>query len=358
MTGEESKSPRGRIEIMRGLHDDRLDFDDEVVEALDTCVQCRGCEPACPSGVPYSELLEATNRRRRTERPVPWWLRLGLSLLTRRRLLAAATRVAAVPGLSRITTRRIGPVPSRLGRRLRSTSSEPDVWIFTGCVMDTWFRPVHRALADLIESLGLDFGVAAAGHCCGALHAHTGWHEGAVQRAVHTMASFPGDRPVIVDSAGCGAALKDYGNLIGTDEARRFAARVVDVHEWLEDHLDALDLDRTRTRRVILQDPCHLRHVQRVHQSVRRCLEHVVDVVEIDDDGLCCGAGGAYSLLHPDLAGEIRRRKLEMIGRVDPDHSLVVASANPGCAQHLAAAGLSIVHPIQLLAAARRQENR
>lgn len=343
---------------MRAIHDDRLGFDEEVVEALDTCVQCRGCEPACPSGVPYGELMEATTRLRRAEDPVPLWLRLGLRMLTHRRLLATATRLAALPGLSRLVTRRLGPLPGRLGPRLRSSSTDPDVWIFTGCVMDSWFRPVHRALADLIGSLGLTYAVADSGHCCGALHAHSGWHEGAVDRAVHTMASFPGDRPIVVDSAGCGAALKDYGHLLGTDEARRFSARVVDVHEWLEGRLDDLELESSHRERVVVQDPCHLRHVQRQHQSVRRILERIVDVVEIDDDGICCGAGGAYSLLQPALAREIRSRKLKAIRRVDPDGSLVIASANPGCAQHLAATGLTIVHPIQLVAAARRQENR
>jgi glycolate oxidase iron-sulfur subunit len=349
---------------MRAIDADLLDFDEDVVEALDTCVQCRGCEPACPSGVPYGELMEATTRIRRTEDPVPLWLRLGLRLLTRRRLIAGATRLAALPGLSRVTARRLGPLPGRLGRRLRSTSSDPDLWIFTGCVMDSWFRPVHQALAGVAESLGFTIGVAASGHCCGALHVHSGWHEGAVARAVHTMASFPGEQPIVVDSAGCGAALKDYGRMLDTDEARCFAARVVDVHEWLEQHLDELDLDdldRTQRarQRVVLQDPCHLRHVQRVHLSVRRVLERVVDVVEIGDDGLCCGAGGAYSLLQPDLASRIRERKLEAIRSVDPDGTLVIASANPGCAQHLAAAGLTVVHPIQLVAAARRrQENR
>ncbi|MDA2956715.1 MAG: (Fe-S)-binding protein [Ilumatobacteraceae bacterium] len=359
VTGDESKSPRGRIEIMRALHEDQLGFDEEVVESLDTCVQCRGCEPACPSGVPYGELIDAANRLRRVDSPIPVWLRLGLRALPHRRLLSSATRLASLPGLSRLVARRLGPVPSRIGRPLRSTSPDPNVWIFTGCVMDVWQRPVHRAVADIVESLGLTYGVAAAGHCCGALHAHSGWHEGAIERALHTMASFPGDSPVIVDSAGCGAALKDYGHLLDTEQARRFSARVIDVHEWLEGHLDDLELHVSNPVKVILQDPCHLRHVQGVHQSVRRCLDGCAEIVEMDDDGLCCGAGGAYSMLQPRLARQIRQRKVDAIKRVDPEGELVVASANPGCAQHLAAAGVRVVHPIQLVAdARRRQETR
>jgi glycolate oxidase iron-sulfur subunit len=234
------------------------------------------------------------------------------------------------------------------------------VWILTGCVMDAWFRPVHRALTETLDLLGVSYGVPTTGHCCGALHAHTGWRSEAIRRAEHTMSLFPGDRPIVVDSAGCGAAMKEYGHLLDTDEARRFSARVVDVHEWLAPRLIDLLAESSWTasqdrRRVVLQDPCHLRHVQRSHQHVRTCLSPFADIVELEDDGVCCGAGGAYSLLQPDLAGRIRDRKLDAIGRVDPSDSLPIASANPGCAQHLAATGRTVVHPIEIVAAALRR---
>jgi glycolate oxidase iron-sulfur subunit len=226
--------------------------------------------------------------------------------------------------------------------------------------MDAWFRPVHRALTETLDLLGVSYGVPTTGHCCGALHAHTGWRSEAIRRAEHTMSLFPGDRPIVVDSAGCGAAMKEYGHLLDTDEARRFSARVVDVHEWLAPRLNDLLAESSWTasedrRRVVLQDPCHLRHVQRSHQHVRTCLSPFVDIVELEDDGVCCGAGGAYSLLQPDLAGRIRDRKLDAIGRVDPSDSLPIASANPGCAQHLAATGRTVVHPIEIVAAALRR---
>lgn len=357
VTGDESRSPRGRIEIMRALNDDRLGFDHEVVEALDTCVQCRGCEPACPSGVPYGELIDATHRLRRRERPVPMWLRLGLRALPHRRIIETMTRVGG--GLTRlgILTRRFGSLPMRIGPRLRSTSPTPDMWVFTGCVMDAWQRHVHRAVADVIDSLGFSYGVADTGHCCGALHSHVGWQEGAADRARRTMAAFPGDRPILVDSAGCGAAMKEYGVLVGSEEAQRFSARVRDVHEWLADHLDRLAtlVPESHPRpTVVVQDPCHLRHVQKVHGHVRQCLGLVSEVVELDDDGLCCGAGGAFSFLQPEMARAIRDRKRQAIERADPQSRHVVASANPGCAQHLAAAGIEIVHPIEIVARALR----
>ena len=160
------------------------------------------------------------------------------------------------------------------------------------------------------------------------------------------MASMPGEAPVVVNSAGCGAALKEYGHLLGTREAAEFSARVKDVHEFLADHVDRLR-PRRHLGRVIVQDPCHLRHVQKSHMAVRTVLAPVAELVELDDDGVCCGAGGAYSATQPELAGQIRDRKLEAIARAG---SGVVASANPGCAMHLAAAGLVVRHPIDLLA--------
>lgn len=146
--------------------------------------------------------------------------------------------------------------------------------------------------------------------------------------------------------------MKEYGQLVATDEARTFSARVVDVHEYL-----AARVDRLRPGRhlgdVIIQDPCHLRHVQRTHLAVRTVLAPIANLIELDDEGLCCGAGGAYSALEPEMALLVRERKVNAIARAGGG---VVASANPGCAMHLAAAGLDVRHPIDLLADALRTE--
>lgn len=360
VTGDEAMSPRGRIEIIRALDDDQLGFDTHVTRSLDTCVQCRGCEPACPSGVPYGELYSAAQRARRdVVGPTSWWLRLGLEVLHRPRLVLAGSRLLAALQTVGLAPRRIGRVPRRIGRRVRSVERDPEVWIFTGCVMDAWFRPVHRSLALILDALDTSYGVPESGHCCGALHAHAGWTAGAIRRAEHTMTLFPGRAPILVDSAGCGAALKEYGHLLDTDEARIFAARVVDIHEWLAPRMgDLVRNAPTRRARVVLQDPCHLRHVQRVHDRVRACLDPLVDIVELDDDGLCCGAGGAYSILQSDLAARIRDRKIESLRRADPSGELTVASANPGCAQHLSVTGWRIRHPIEIIAEALGTTNK
>jgi glycolate oxidase iron-sulfur subunit len=272
-------------------------------------------------------------------------------------LLAGSTVIAAAQRV-RLVPRRLGlaELPLRRGRALASTG--PDVWLFTGCVMDAWQRETHRNTAALIQMTGATYSVPGPrGACCGALHVHAGLHDDAVRLARRVIASMPGDAPIVVNSAGCGAAMKDYGDLVGDDVARRFAARVVDVNEWLAGRLDRLPAPRGSSRpTVIVQDPCHLRHVQRAHEPVRRLLGHVAAVVELDDDGLCCGAGGAYSALQPELAGRIRDRKVGSIDRArQASGATIVASANPGCSMHLAAVlELDVRHPVDIVAEALR----
>jgi glycolate oxidase iron-sulfur subunit len=236
-------------------------------------------------------------------------------------------------------------------RRRAHEASGDDVYLFTGCVMDAWQRDVHEAAQQVVEAAG--FGVRPTGDrapCCGALHLHAGLLEETRRLARQIIRELPGDRPILVDSAGCGAILKEYGRLLETDEARDFSARVFDIHEWLADRIDRIPKVPALDLRVAIQDPCHLRHVQRVHEATRTVLRpYVREVVELDDQGLCCGAGGAYSLLEPEIAGLIRTRKVEVIERAAPD---VVASANPGCSLHLSAVGVVTRHPVQLIWAA------
>ena len=150
--------------------------------------------------------------------------------------------------------------------------------------------------------------------------------------------------------------MKDYGELIGTDASIRFSSRVRDIDEWLAERIDRLPPPSGPRPVVIVQDPCHLRHVQRAHEPVRALLGHVADVVELDDDGLCCGAGGAYSVLQPHLAGDIRDRKVASIGRARAASGAgVVASANPGCSMHLdAVLDCEVRHPVDIVAEALR----
>jgi glycolate oxidase iron-sulfur subunit len=346
VSGEEGLSPRGRIAAMRAVHHEGAPVDETFVRFVETCVQCRGCEPACPSGVPFGRLMEGTRQTLAdTGAITPWWLRRTLGALRHPRLVRAGSTALAVLQRVRLAPGRasLPPLPLRRGAAVTSTGN--DVWLFTGCVMDAWQRETHRSTARVLNALGLTYRVPNPGAGCCA-----GLHDDAVAMARSVIAAMPGDAPIVVNSAGCGAALKEYGRLLGTPAAERFAARVFDIHEFVAPRLDDLEL-QPLDQTVILQDPCHLRHVQRAHQAVRTVLAHAVRVVELDDDGLCCGAGGSYSSLQPELAAAIRNRKLAAITRAGGG---TVASANPGCSAHLSAAGITVRHPIDLLAEALR----
>jgi glycolate oxidase iron-sulfur subunit len=349
-TGEEALSPRGRIAAIRAVHHDDAPVTPEFVSFMESCVQCRGCEPACPSGVHYGNLQEGVRETLAQRRRItPRWQRAAFAVLPRHRLLLAGSSALAVAQRMHLVPRRAGltTLAVRRPQPLRATGT--DVWLFTGCVMDAWMRDTHRSTAKVLDHLGVTFALPGkGGGCCGALHTHAGLTDAARHLAANVMSSMPGDAPIVVNSAGCGAALKEYGHLLGTPDAAVFGARVLDVHEFVAQHIDRLRPTR-RVGPVIVQDPCHLRHVQKAHMAVRTVLAPVADLVELDDDGLCCGAGGAYSVMEPALAGQIRERKLASIARAGGG---LVASANPGCAMHLAAAGLTVRHPIDILAEA------
>ncbi len=353
VTGDETRSPRGRIQLMREVQQGGAPITPEIRESFESCVQCRACEPACPSSVPYGHLMERTRETLVTERRMtPWWQRLLYRPLAHPRLLRFGSSALAIAHRLRLVPRRFGLPKAMPVRRAPHVASGADVYLFTGCVMDAWQRDVHVAGQRVIEAAG--FGVTPTGDvapCCGALQAHAGLTDQTRRLAQSMMTALAGDdRPILVDSAGCGAAMKDYGHLLGTEEAAAFSARVFDIQEWLADHVDRLPAVDPLELRVAVQDPCHLRHVQRVHPATRTVLAPFVrELAELDDEGMCCGAGGAYSVFEPELAGRIRDRKVAAIDRATPD---VVASANPGCAMHLAAAGVETVHPMVLVARA------
>jgi glycolate oxidase iron-sulfur subunit len=363
VTGFETASPRGRIAAMQAVELEGASLDATFERYMEECVQCRACEAVCPSSVPFGHLMEgaraALQDHRRRARPWPrrvaeWFgYRLVLPrhwfLLMLSWLLALAQRLRLVPrrfALPRISARSIA-------RRLRAPAAAGagDAYLFPGCVMDAWQRDTHRAALCVMEAAGACPALPGRGaDCCGALHIHAGREEEARDLARRVIASMPGDAPVVVDSAGCGAAMKDYGRLLGTEEAEMFAARVRDFSEWL---VGKAPLPvRPTGRVVVVQDPCHLRHVQHAAGAVRTMLAPAYATLDTDDDGLCCGAGGAYNALQPDLSNEIRDRKVAAIRRAAGGDEPLVVSANPGCAMHLGAAGLDVRHPADLLSEA------
>ena len=351
VTGQEGRSPRGRLEAMRDVDWRGAPIDASFVAAMDSCVGCLGCETACPSAVPFGRLMEGTRAALAADRSLgyqPRWRRMGMRALAHPGLVRAGALAVAVVqrvGLGPTLRRRNLPrLP--VGRpALRPTGD--DVVLVTGCVMDAVQRDVHTAAIRVLTATGAGVAVVPSAGCCGALAMHAGLQDLAAAQAARMVRRLPPGVPVLVDSAGCGAALKDVGHLLGTPAATDVSARVRDVSEYLAEHVDRLPLPAPGPVPVVaVQDPCHLRHAQRAHLPVRTVLAPYATVVELDDDGLCCGAGGAFAALHPREAAAIRERKLAAIQRSGAPE---VVSANPGCALHLEAAGIRVRHPVQVI---------
>ncbi|MEZ4413058.1 MAG: heterodisulfide reductase-related iron-sulfur binding cluster [Gemmatimonadales bacterium] len=377
VTGDENDSPRGRIVLMRALASGALaPTDPSLGNHLDRCLGCRGCEPACPSGVAYGAGLTVARKQLAEARGLPWVARIILRifstpllwrpLLTMARwfratgiprALSGAGRLSFSMGMLAATSPPPGP-PVSLPRRRRALPDGPTVALFTGCVMDTLFSHVHDAARRTLEANGYRVIEVRAQECCGALHEHAGDHAGAVRLAQRNLAAF-GDAAdlIAIDSAGCGALLKEYGHLLGGEKASAFSARVRDVTELLAARgprpAGPLAVD------VAYDAPCHLQHAQGVHAAPLAVLRAVegLGVRELPGADRCCGSAGIYSLLEPSLSRDVLATKLAAIRDADPVPA-VVATGNPGCLMQIGAGliaeGLAvrIAHPVELLDAA------
>lgn len=376
--GIEADSPRGRIHLMRALAEGRIDDPGSVRVHLDQCLDCRACETACPSGVRYGQILETVRAdlaQRAPARGLQAWLTRFLlwRVVARQGRLRAAFRLgrlAELLGLRRLavllrllpkTTDQLLPrIPPAAERRPLTTGLHrprgPErgrVALFTGCVMEQLFGRVNRATLELLLHNGFAVEVPAQQGCCGALLLHNGQADRARQPARDNLAAFAGVETVIVNSAGCGAALREYGHLLGDQAAADFAGKVRDVSEFLDD----VGLTATPARldaKAAYDDPCHLCHAQGVRAQPRRLLGQVpgLRLVPHERPEDCCGSAGIYNLLQPGLAAEIGRRKIASLAAAGPE---LVVTGNPGCMLQIAAHGrlagwpVRVVHPVELL---------
>lgn len=367
-TGDEADSPRGRIVLMRALERGEVGPTDQaLLQHLDACLGCRGCEPVCPAGVGYGRGLEAARAdlaRVRGFRPLA---RLVLGTFARRpawRTVFGAARLLRASGVAErlASGRRFGmamlaaTAPARPAPRgAPAAGAGPTVALFRGCVMDTLFRHVHDATRRTLEANGYTVVEAPGQVCCGALHDHAGDPDSARTLARTNLAAFA-DRAdfIVLNSAGCGALLKDYGHLLGDAAGARFGARVRDVSELLAERGPrpggALPLE------VAYDAPCHLQHAQRVHEQVLAMLRAIPELRLSLLPGFdrCCGSAGIYSLLEPEMSRAVLEAKVAGIAAATP-RPAVLTTGNPGCLMQigggLRAAGLpiAVAHPVELL---------
>ena len=379
VTGDESDSPRGRIVLMQALARGDLPADDAALqEHLDRCLGCRGCESVCPSGVIFGPALEASREIiAHRARPLPAVLKAALWVLARparQRVLWALARMLRWSGLPRLLARGAGlssPTIARAMGMLAATSAGPArgrplhaQWargrppepasLFLGCVQNGLFGHVHDATIRTCRMNGIALDEVRGQVCCGALAAHAGDGGMALELARANVAAFGGAALVVTNSAGCGAMLKSYGALLGTDEARAFSTRVRDVSEVLAER-GPLGGTRAVNVRVAYDAPCHLLHAQRVAAPPLRVLAAVrgAELVPLAGTDRCCGSAGLYALIEPDMSDRVLRRKLDAIRDARAD---VIATGNPGCIMQIGAGVLldgqpvRVMHPVELLA--------
>jgi glycolate oxidase iron-sulfur subunit len=390
LLGVEADSPRGRIFMMKDVEQGRAPVDDYLAEHLYTCLGCRACETACPSGVPFGRLLEygraqvethgeLAPRRRRwrffrailTERILP-------SRALTQLMLWPARLLQRFPGLRSLALSL--PLPARLRTMLDMIPDAPSpspplpetvpavgerrarVGLFLGCVMNGLFAHVHAATVRVLRRQGYEVAVPRAQWCCGALNVHAGEraHARAMARAVIDAFEDAGVDQIAVNSAGCGAALKEYGELMRddpeySDRARAFSAAVRDVSELLQPFsvAGAAPPDGEATV-VTYQDACHLAHGQGVREQPRAILRDLPGVrfIEMAYPDRCCGAAGLNALTHPDMAAALLDEKLNDAATTGAG---TIVACNPGCHMHLRAGiarrgmAMRVRHVVELL---------
>ena len=361
-TGNENDSPRGRIYQMRALQSGALPMNAETVKHMDLCLGCRACETACPSGVKYGVLLESTReyiaknyhrgwlenlvRRVLIERVLPH-RRRALTMLAPGRFVKWAGIEGLLPAVLRRFTELIpddiekhGPLPEyspALGDRIGA------VGFVSGCLMDVLFNRTNRNSIKLLNIAGYDVFTPRNQGCCGALHAHAGQLISARRFGAKLMRQFEGlpIERVVVNSAGCGSALKGYGHLFLADAntgalAEQFSGKVADLVEVLAASnqliraLEARNRENPPGTTVTYHDACHLAHAQRILEQPRRLLRAAVGMafVELPESEVCCGSAGSYNLTEPSMSRRLRDRKMANIGLSSAG---IVVTTNPGC---------------------------
>jgi glycolate oxidase iron-sulfur subunit len=392
--GEEMDSPRGRIYMMKKSAQGEAPLDQRFRLHMDNCLGCMACMTACPSGVQYNKLIEDT--RAQVERNIPRSTADGLfrKLLfatfphaNRLRLLAGPMlvyqrsgmqKMLRATGLLRLLPQRLAQMESLLPRvptgflqglpaRVSPVSeTRRRVGMLSGCVQQVFFQHVNQATARVLAAEGCEVIIPQAQQCCGALMLHSGLDEDASALARTMIAAFEAANvdTIVINAAGCGSTMKEYGHLLREDpawaaRAAAFSAKCKDIAEILCE-LPARAPRHPLPMRVAYHDACHLRHAQAIHAEPRRLLASIpgLDVAEIEEASLCCGSAGVYNLLHPEPANQLGDRKVENLIATKAE---AVISANPGCLLQLMSslrrrglAAMPAFHMVELLDASIR----
>ena len=361
ITGDELDGPRGRIYLMRELLETGENRERTTFH-LDRCLTCRACETTCPSGVAYGELAEITRNTlgvKRSGQPgrtrqFLQWLIPDAGRLRRMARLGRLFRALVPQNLAK-------NIPTKTGKAWRTPKSADkdntlSVVLLNGCAQQVSTPQTNIALAQLLQSHGVNVSAAPEEGCCGSLDLHLGDEEQALNRMRHNVDVLfelaQSSDAILSSASGCGVTFKDYGRLLAHDStyatrAASIAAKVMDVSEFL----DGLEVNWAKSRsvdRVAWQSPCTLQHGQKLDDVVGRLLQKAGYVLTpVPDSHLCCGSAGTYSILQPQMSDQLKSNKWTALMSGNPD---LVATANVGCQTHLSAGqDVDVVHWIELL---------
>lgn len=371
-TASELESPRGRIYLVRSAMEGKLRWQEDVREHLDRCLGCRACETACPSGVEYGLILEMARDKMESQKP-HFTKSALLNLTTSPALLRANLALGKLLPGSRIP----GPLSWLLSRQapeadqprlqtpadwapLRKSELPPikgEVYMLEGCAMRTLYPRVHQATRRLLRRVGFTVKEVEQG-CCGALHAHNGHLKEAAVLGASLCQALSEDIPLVVNSAGCGSTINEYGTLLGTAKAEALAKRSFDASEFLLSRglKDALQQSTGVDEVITYHDACHLAHGQKIWEQPRELIRAIPRsrFVELTEADTCCGSAGIYNLVQPQLARKLLTRKFDHIAESDAS---IVATGNPGCHAWIAQAArehggqVHVLHTLELLEA-------
>lgn len=364
-TGLEAESPRGRIALMKAVNEGRIGITDSVISHWDLCIQCRACEIACPSGVPYGNLIEATMQQVANHRK-PGIISRTVASLALKQTLPNQGRLALLVGGMRLYQRSglqkavrksgiLNAMPGGLGELEGSMPQLPAevfrargqvyaaqgerktrVALLSGCVMPLVNGPQMNAVVRVLTRNGCEVEITRGQACCGAINSHVGDLETARTLARRNIDAFLGSGvdAVVIASAGCGARMKEYAHLLRHDnryaeKAQAFSAMVKDIHELLA----ALPIDPPKASlpyRVTYQDSCHLSNAQRITAPPRQLLRSIpgIEFVELPNASKCCGAGGTYTITEREFSMRVLDSKMRAVRQTGAN---IIATANPGC---------------------------
>ena len=368
-TGLETESPRGRLALMKAVNEDRIAVDETVTRHWDLCIQCRACEVACPSGVPYGSLIESVMFKVQGQRKNSVLRKLSYGILLKR--LIPRKRLLNFLGLITILYVSLGlqkavrysklllimpkllrnlddQIPNIYGKSfkaknqvyLSNDNESKDLYFLSGCIMPIFQGDQIRSAISVLNRNGFNVVVPSNQVCCGAINSHAGDLLTASNLARKNIDAFGinEETPIVTMSAGCGARLKGYhellrGDLEYSEKSLNFVSRVKDVHELLGSIKGVEPLSDLKLK-VTYQDSCHLANVQGIKQEPRDLIKKIdgVDFVELPNSGICCGAGGTYMITEQQMSGLVLKSKIKDIKSTG---ATVVATANPGCFMQL-----------------------